>query len=177
MSRNIEIKARVTDRAGLLERAARLAHSAPTLIEQDDTFFTCSNGRLKLRAFPGGDGELIFYRRADTQGPKTSFYEIAPVPDAARLREVLAMAHSVAGRVVKQRTLFLVGRTRVHVDQVADLGDWMELEVVLQNGDDEAAGRQEAQSLMQALGIPETALAEGAYVDLLRLQVAPSPSA
>jgi len=31
--------------------AERISDSAPTLIDQRDTFFTCPNGRLKLREF------------------------------------------------------------------------------------------------------------------------------
>ncbi|MGT2495215.1 adenylate cyclase [Cupriavidus basilensis] len=49
---------------------APLADHGPELILQDDTFFACPNGRLKLRAFPAGEGQLIFYARAGQAGPK-----------------------------------------------------------------------------------------------------------
>ncbi|MBP1602335.1 MAG: adenylate cyclase, partial [Bacteroidetes bacterium] len=63
MARNIEIKARVRNIAELTSKVAAIADSGPTEIVQDDTFFNCAAGRLKLRAFPDGRGELIFYRR------------------------------------------------------------------------------------------------------------------
>ena len=167
MARNIEIKAAVDDLPALTARAARLATAGPTVIHQDDTFFRCPQGRLKLRAFGDGRGELIFYRRADATGPKTSHYEIVPTGDPDLLREVLSAAYGVAGRVVKRRTLFLAGRTRIHLDEVQGLGDFMELEVVLATGDSEVDGMAEARALMAALGIADAALREGAYVDLL----------
>ncbi len=78
------------------------------------------------------------------------------------------MSNGQEGRVVKHRTLFLVGRTRVHLDRVQGLGDFMELEVVLADGEDAEAGMREAHALMARLGIAPEALVQGAYHDLLR---------
>ena len=167
MARNVEIKASVRSVADLRERVSRLAGSAPTHIQQDDTFFKCDHGRLKLRSFPDGSGELIFYRRANAEGPTISCYEVVPTNTADSLRSVLSQACGQVGRVRKQRTLYMVGRTRVHIDQVEGLGTFMELEVVLAEGESESIGVQEARELMAALGIAESALIDRAYVDLL----------
>ena len=167
MARNVEIKARAGNVAELTARVARMATSGPEEIVQDDTFFRCPEGRLKLRAFSDGAGQLIFYKRPDTEGPKTSFYSIAPVENADAMRETLAAALGQAGRVRKDRTLFLVGRTRVHIDRVEDLGNFLELEVVLEEGEPEADGVREAEELLAALAIPQSALVDRAYVDLL----------
>jgi len=168
MARNIEIKAHVADLNALAARTAAIADSGPVPIAQDDTFFRCDNGRLKLRVLEDGTGELIFYRRADQGGPRQSSYVLAPVTSPDALREALTLAYGQAGRVVKQRTLYLVGRTRVHLDRVAGLGDFMELEVVLADDEAPAAGVSEAQALMLSLGIASDDLVEQAYVDLLR---------
>ena len=167
MARNVEIKARAGNVAELTARVARMATSGPEEIVQDDTFFRCPEGRLKLRAFSDGAGQLIFYKRPDTEGPKTSSYSIAPVENADVMRETLAAALGQSGRVRKRRTLFLVGRTRVHIDSVEDLGDFLELEVVLEEGEPEADGAREAEELLTALEIPQPALVDRAYVDLL----------
>ena len=74
MARNIEIKARVESIEALARKAAAIADEGPIEIIQDDTFFRCESGRLKLRAFSSEEGELIFYRRANQHGPKESFY-------------------------------------------------------------------------------------------------------
>ena len=167
MPRNIEIKARVADREALERRVTELADSGPEPIFQDDTFFACPTGRLKLRDFDNGCGELIFYQRADESGPKPSYYRIAPTDGPEALRQVLLDAYGSPGRVIKQRTLYLAGRTRIHLDRIEGLGDFMELEVVL--GEDEAPeqGLAEAHRLMNELGIEPSSLVEGAYLDLL----------
>lgn len=167
MARNVEIKARVADMASLARRVAEIATEGPTVIQQDDTFFRCANGRLKLRAFSPAEGELIFYQRADRSGPKESFYLRSPTSSPHTLREALTRAQGQVGRVIKERTVFLVGRTRVHLDVVQHLGAFMELEVVLTDGEAAPAGVREAHDLMVQLGIEPSQLVDVAYVDLL----------
>ncbi len=167
MPRNVEIKARIDSIEALAALVAPWADQGPTPITQDDTFFRCDNGRLKLRSFSATEGELIFYRRADAAGPKESFYVIARSHEPDVLREALTLAYGQAGRVRKQRTLFLIGRTRVHLDRVDGLGEFLELEVVLRDGEPVSAGRHEAQALMARLGVTDSQLITGAYVDLL----------
>lgn len=167
MPRNVEVKARVRDWPALSERVRAQASEGPTEIDQDDTFFACENGRLKLRAFSDGRGELIFYRRSDESGPKASFYVRTPTATPDSLRDTLSLAYGQSGRVRKHRTLFLIGRTRVHLDQVEGLGDFMELEVVLVEQEPPASGIAEAHRLMGSLGVSDADLVEGAYLDLL----------
>ena len=167
MARNVEIKARVESLAAIAQKAAAIATSGPVEIAQDDTFFACPSGRLKLRAFSADRGELIFYRRADTQAPKASFYVRSGTSQPDSMREALSLAYGVTGRVRKQRTLYLVGRSRVHLDRVEGLGDFVEIEVVLEDTYDVDAGAREAHELMARLGIDASQLIAGAYVDLL----------
>ena len=68
----------------------------------------------------------------------------------------------------KTRTLFLVGHTRIHLDQVEGLGDFIELEVVLRDGEPAEEGTKIAIELLSRLGISKESLVEGAYVDLLK---------
>ena len=177
MARNIEIKARIASIATLEPHVAALAQHGPELIAQDDTFFPCAHGRLKLRTFGQGRGELIAYDRPDALGPKTSSYLITPSADPQALRATLERALGQSGRVVKQRWLYLIGRTRVHLDRVEGLGEFLELEVVLR--DDEAAesGVEEAQALLKQLGVQPTQLIAGAYLDLLHNKAAHDPRA
>lgn len=167
MARNVEIKARIESVEALTPRAAALADQGPTEIVQDDTFFACPNGRLKLRAFSATDGQLIFYRRPDQAGPKESFFLISPTSSPETLREALTLAYGQAGRVRKQRTLFLAGRTRIHLDRVEGLGHFLELEVVMADGEAADVGVAVAHDLLARLGIAPTQLVERAYVDLL----------
>ncbi len=167
MPRNIEIKARIDSIEALLPRARAVAGSEPELIVQDDTFFNVPHGRLKLREFADGSAELIHYQRPDSGQAKASDYVRVPVADAAALREALARGCGVQGRVRKQRWLLLAGSTRIHLDRVEALGDFMELEVVLQKGQRDVEGIAAAEALMQALGLAGVERTAGAYLDLL----------
>lgn len=167
MARNVEIKARLSEVEQVTRKAQDMADSGPIAITQDDTFFRCDAGRLKLRRFSADQGELIFYRRPDQRRAKESFYLRSCTDDPAGLKALLAMAYGQNGRVRKQRTLFMVGRTRIHLDQVEGLGDFVELEVVLDEEEAIDAGLEEAEYLMAVLGINASDFVEGAYVDLL----------
>ncbi|MGJ0430161.1 class IV adenylate cyclase [Methylobacter sp.] len=167
MARNIEIKARIESIDSLLPIVAKIADEGPIEILQDDTFFSCPNGRLKLRAFSEHDGQLIFYQRQDSAGPKESFYVISPTSSPDTLRQALSLAYGESGRVRKHRTLFLTGRTRVHLDKVEKLGGFLELEVVLAEGESIEAGISVAHELLGKLAVSPHQLVEEAYVDLL----------
>jgi adenylate cyclase class IV len=170
MARNIEIKARVENVGLLTPKVAELASEGPLEIAQDDTFFACDTGRLKLRAFSNDAGELIFYQRANQSGPKESFYLRSPTSSPGILRESLSLAYGQIGRIRKYRTLFLVGRTRVHLDRVEGLGHFLELEVMLVGDEPAEQGIREASDLMEQLGIQGGQLVEGAYLDLMLAQ-------
>jgi predicted adenylyl cyclase CyaB len=167
LARNVELKARLDDLAAVITKASGLATDGPTEMLQEDIFFRCDAGRLKLRVFSPDLGELIFYRRPDLRGPKESYYLRSPTSAPETMREALASAYGEVGRVRKHRTVFLVGRTRVHIDRVEGLGDFLELEVVLQEGESAGIGENEAQHLMQQLGIDGASLVDRAYIDLL----------
>ena len=167
MARNVEIKARIPSVAALEPRVRALAKGESVEIRQDDTFFACPGGRLKLRQFEEAAGELIYYVRPDRPGPKESRYFLAPTNSPATLREVLTSAYGSCGRVKKIRQLLMIGRTRVHLDEVEGLGSFLELEVVLADGESLEAGVGEANELIARLGLDAADLVEGAYVDLL----------
>ncbi|CAJ1054290.1 uncharacterized protein LOC124053462 isoform X1 [Xyrichtys novacula] len=167
MPSNVEIKAKVSNPTQFAEKAAELSQSEGTIIRQHDTFFNCSQGRLKLRDFMNKSGQLIFYERPDTDGPKLSRYSISPTSDPTGLRTVLSDALGVKGEVKKERKLFLVGQTRVHLDAVEGLGSYMELEVVMRPEQTVEEGQQIAEDLMEKLGVSKESLVTGAYMDLI----------
>lgn len=167
MPSNIEIKARVADPARKRELAERLAQTPPTVLQQCDTFFPCANGRLKLRELSATEGQLIFYRRPDTPGPRQSDYSIYPTKSPASLRALLTAAFGIGKVVVKTRLLYLVGETRIHLDSVAGLGSFVELEVVLASDQSAEEGGRVAREFMSALEIDQADLIDRAYADLL----------
>lgn len=167
MPRNIEIKARATDFSRQRRLAEQLADQPPLLLKQTDSFFHTPHGRLKLREFGDGRGELIQYQRADSTGPKTSNYTLVPTEHPIELRQALTAALGLRATVAKRRQVCLCGQTRIHLDRVEGLGEFIELEVVLQAEQSEQHGQAIADELMRQLGIEPRDLIAGAYVDLI----------
>jgi adenylate cyclase len=164
---NIEIKARVRDFSALKNRAGALSDTPVEVIPQEDVFFHTPQGRLKLRLLPGQRGQLIYYTRPDQEGPKRSDYHISNTADPASLQGVLARAYGIRGIVRKTRYLYLAGQTRIHLDDVEGLGQFLELEVVMREGQTDPEGQAIAEGLMSSLGVEKRDLLEGAYLDLL----------
>eukprot|EP00803_Ostreobium_quekettii_P007977 evm.model.scf_1910EXC.1 EVM.evm.TU.scf_1910EXC.1 scf_1910EXC:12142-12669(-) len=169
MGRNVEIKARLpADRVrAVRELALERSTSPPESLRQTDTFYNVPNGRLKLRELGGGTPELIAYDRPDQAGPKVSSFVRCPVPDPRSLSEALGRSLGVRGVVEKQREVIMVGRTRVHLDEVAGLGTFLELEVQLAEGQSAEEGEAVAAELMAHFGVGRGCLVEGAYIDAI----------
>jgi len=167
MNSNIEIKAKAGDFERQKQLARQFSNSQGELIEQEDTFFRVSKGRLKLRAFSANEGELIYYERDNQEGPKLSKYSITKIDEPAGLKSALAAALGVLGVVRKKRYLYLVGQTRIHLDEVEGLGNFIELEVVMLPNQGFQEGSQIARDLMDKLEIQDGDLIDRAYIDLL----------
>lgn len=167
MPANIEIKARVRDFPDLQARAAAVSDAPLQVIPQEDTFFHVPRGRLKLRLLAPDHAQLVYYERPDQDGPKRSNYHIFETNDPENLKTALTLALGVRGVVRKRRYLYLAGQTRIHLDDVEGLGHFMELEIVLRDGQSDAEGQAVARDLMTRLGVREEDLLEGAYMDLL----------
>ncbi len=167
MPANIEIKARATNFLEIKKRARTLSDKPVETIPQEDIFFNVPQGRLKLRILGANNAQLIYYTRPDQEGPKRSDYHIAHISDPENLKRVLELAYGIRGVVKKTRYLYLVGQTRVHLDDVEGLGQFMELEVVMREGQSDAEGQEIAEGLMTSLGVERSDLLEGAYMDML----------
>ena len=167
MPANIEIKARARDFNTIRAKAQVLSGAPEQMIPQTDTFFFTVKGRLKLRELGRERAQLIYYERPNQGGPKRSDYHIYETGDPENLKNTLSLALGTRGVVRKTRYLYLVGQTRVHLDDVEGLGQFMELEVVLGPEQADAEGQAIAEELMSKLGIEKTDLLEGAYMDLM----------
>lgn len=164
---NIEIKARINDFPSLQRKAEKMSDSPCQVIPQEDTFFNCPHGRIKLRELGPQHGQLVFYLREDVAGPKHSEYKIFETDKPDELKLILAQAYGVRGVISKVRYLYMVGQTRIHLDDVLGLGKFMELEVVLRPDQTDEQVLAIAEDLMHKLGIQSADLIEGAYMDLM----------
>ena len=167
MPTNVEIKARVNYFEKFQKTAEGISDTPCQVIAQEDVFFQTGKGRLKLRLLADGSGQLIYYERPDGESPKRSDYYIYTTSRPTELRLVLERTLGVRGIVRKTRYLYLVKNTRIHLDQVEGLGVFMELEVVLADGQTVEDGQAIAQELMVKLGVGQEDLIQGAYMDML----------
>jgi adenylate cyclase class IV len=167
MASNIEIKARSKDFANQKKLAEKISGGTPELLIQEDIFFRVPHGRLKLRILGPNQGELIAYSRPDQPVIKHSTYEIFRTTYPERLRITLGSALPVECTVLKRRSLYHIGQSRMHFDQVEGLGEFIELEFVLEEDQPPTEGHAIVQQLMIDLGIREEDLIDVAYADLL----------
>ncbi|CAA9552680.1 MAG: hypothetical protein AVDCRST_MAG73-3084 [uncultured Thermomicrobiales bacterium] len=143
-------------------------------LTQRDAYFAAARGRLKLRRSDeaGRDpaAELIAYHRADETGSRWSAYHRVPVAaeDARALEAALSETVGALAVVAKTRAVGVVGRTRVHLDDVAGLGAFVELETVVAGGD-RAAAETEHTAVVAELGLDRGRFAPvaGSYADLM----------
>lgn len=161
---NIEIKVLCPDRGRFqiaAEQLARVGAEYAGRLEQVDTYFRTSHGRLKLREWRhtrngefadlAGDSlsirvaaetceednagsALIAYFRPDDAGSRYSDFSLVPLGDGTAIRNALGGTLGIEVVVKKTRELFLYRSTRIHLDHVDELGTFIELETVLPEG-------------------------------------------
>ncbi|XP_041452047.1 uncharacterized protein LOC121405442 [Drosophila obscura] len=173
--RNVEIKARIPggseDFVRRLDISKRLTGSqAGELIVQRDVFFESPlGGRLKLRYLQApARSQLVYYNRPDVAGPKLSCFNKIEVDEPAVLEKILAQTNGIQGQLAKKRHLFIHEQTRIHLDEVQDLGHFMEFEVCLRPEQTLEEGQTIAEQLAATFGIQKADLMTGSYFDALR---------
>lgn len=168
---NVELKARDGDPQRTLARCLALGAQDRGILNQRDTYFVARRSRLKLRE-QGEDGaELIAWGRPDQVEAKESTYVLAPVSEPEPMAEALEYALGPPPVVVsKRRRLFLWDGVRIHIDEVDQLGAFIEFEAVLESGAGEAelaAAHEKLARLRAELHVEDDALVSGGYADLL----------
>ncbi|WP_456426593.1 class IV adenylate cyclase [Rhodocaloribacter sp.] len=164
---NVEIKARCADHASIREvlrsQGARFAGED----HQVDTYFAVPKGRMKLRE-GNIENALIFYDRADRSGPKRSdvwLYRMEPDP---ALKVLLTAALGVRVVVDKRREIYFVDNVKVHLDRVAGLGAFVEIEAIDEDGSiGEAALQAQCEAFLRLFRIAPRDLVAHSYSDLL----------
>ena len=164
--RNIELKARCRDLDRAAVAAVSLGASRQGELIQIDTYFRVASGRLKLREIEGSGAELIWYERPDHVAFRASDYFVVPVAHPQQMKAALARALGVRGEVRKRRQLLLWHNVRIHLDQVEELGSFIELEAVITD-EAEATSHERLATLTRALHIEDADRIAGSYSDLL----------
>jgi predicted adenylyl cyclase CyaB len=165
--RNIELKARLSSLDAGREIAQQIATKRLPPLRQTDTYFHCQHGRLKLRELDSGQAQLVWYARPDNPRARASDYLLAAVGDAAVLKQALAAALGIRAVVEKRREVYLYHNVRIHLDEVAGLGTFLEFEAVLGPGLDDDSGLAQLDFLSRRFDISPADLLAVSYADLL----------
>ncbi|MDZ4819083.1 MAG: class IV adenylate cyclase [Planctomycetota bacterium] len=165
--RNIEIKARLVDFSAALCVAARLATADLGTLIQRDTYFRCLTGRLKLREINSDQAQLIQHQRSNEANPRPSDYTVLELIAAEPLKSMLSSTLSILTVVEKTRRLFIYEGVRIHLDQVKELGDFLELEAVLTDNLDESTAQHRIQWLLEQFGITQSDYCQFSYSDMI----------
>jgi len=89
------------------------------------------------------------------------------VDEPAVLEKILHQSNGTLGVLVKRRLLFLYEQTRIHMDDVQDLGHFMEFEVCLRPEQSLEEGQIIAEELCKTFRIEPADLMTGSYFDAL----------
>jgi adenylate cyclase class IV len=170
LRRNIELKVRCADLAHAARATEQLGAKRQGVLEQLDTYFHCRHGRLKLRETAGdADAQLIWYARPDSTDFRGSDYYVLPISRPLETRLALSSALGVRGEVRKRRELYLWHNVRIHLDDVAALGTFVEFEAVMRKGEGDEPSLDRLATLSRALEIRDADRIAVSYSDLLGL--------
>jgi predicted adenylyl cyclase CyaB len=164
--KNLEAKFRLADLVQAESRATAIRYTRRAILNQRDTFFRVANGKLKLRE-ENGRSVLIFYWRSDSGPLMLSHYEIASISDPATTRDIFDRALGTIATVEKVRILMMRDNVRLHLDQVASLGEFGEIEAVITDGDDPERSRAAVDETLTVLEIAPAALIDISYFEML----------
>lgn len=164
---NIELKARTTDPGFVRQYLQNHNAAYKGLDEQTDTYFNSPNGRLKLRE-GNIENNLIYYERTNQAAAKSSLFQLVKVEDAKGLKETLARSMGIKVVVKKKREIYYIDNVKFHIDEVPDLGSFIEIEAgnILADLSKEQL-KEQCDFYSKELRIEDTDLIEVSYSDML----------
>ncbi len=164
---NIEIKAHCKNPEAVRQLLRDRNADFKGTDHQIDTYFQVAQGRLKLRA-GNIENSLIYYERSDTATPKASHVNLALLNGKEGVKEVLDAALGTKVVVDKHREIYFIDNVKFHVDQVENLGSFVEIEAIDVDGNiGEPKLQEQCANYMKLLGIQDKDLIHCSYSDLL----------
>ncbi|MDI6778708.1 MAG: class IV adenylate cyclase [Bacteroidota bacterium] len=162
---NLELKAKVNSKDNIKSLLNDLGATFECKMVQVDTYFNVSKGRLKLREIDKKESQLIYYNRKESTTEMWSNYQIVKVDEPGRLKEVLAASNGIRVVMKKFRELYKYENCRIHIDDVEELGSFMELEVI--HNDSESKTKELFDMIKEKLSAEIEENINESYSDLL----------
>jgi adenylate cyclase, class 2 len=164
---NVEIKARCPNQAKIRNILQNLNADFKGIDHQIDTYFNVPLGRLKLRE-GGIENYLIYYQRENQNGPKESQVTLFPNDPRSSLKSILQKALGILVSVEKSREIYFLDNVKFHLDSVAELGSFIEIEAIDFDGSIRRdALYKQCEKYMSLLEISSEDLISRSYSDLL----------
>ena len=165
MPKNLEVKARIKDPRVCEGIIKSIGSSFVGILNQTDTYFHTRRGRLKLREITDAAAELIYYEREEETVHRLSQFDIVRCDNPSALKAILEESVGIRGVVKKKRKLFMYNVTRVHLDEVENLGHFLELETPVTLSVEESETINEY--ITDRLQLSRDDFITGSYIDLL----------
>lgn len=138
MPTNLEFKASINSGEDIKNILNRIGAKYIETIKQADTYFYTKYGRLKIREINDSIYQLIYYNRDETKKFRLSEYQICEISDVEKLKDILKNSLGVKGVVRKIREVYMLDNCRIHIDEVANLGLFIEFEYIKEPGDEKS---------------------------------------
>ena len=123
--KNLEVKAKCVSRDLTIQHLVELGAKHEKKMHQIDTYFNVPEGRLKLREEGLDFASLIYYHRSDMAESCYSDYHICQIQDLDSFKLILSNALGTKVIVEKTRVDSRLGTTRLHLDKVCWIGDFI----------------------------------------------------
>lgn len=164
---NVEIKARCSNAAFIRNYLDQHHAEFKGTDNQTDTYFNVTTGRLKLRE-GNIENNLIFYKRDNHAGPKNSYFQLLKINEPLMLKEMLESSIGIKTVVKKKREIYYIQNVKFHIDEVAGLGSFVEIEAGNVLADLNRAQLQEqCEHYCKEFGIQPGDLLAESYSDML----------
>lgn len=167
MAKNVEFKAKISDYDSMYKRIFSITNETPILLKQQDIFFNIGKGRLKLRTISEEQHEIIYYNRQNLFKPKISKYYRLKIKHYHLINKLLRIFLGEKEIVKKDRCLFLKDNIRFHLDNVWNLGVFLEIEYIMSRKESAQDATIKVNKLLKELEIKPDMLICNSYVDLL----------
>jgi predicted adenylyl cyclase CyaB len=163
MPSNIELKIKVSFIRKYESILKSLGLKRNSLLNQKDIYYEVKKGLLKLR-IENGKCYFIRYLRDETSRNRISNYSIIEIKNDSP-EKFFNSIFNVRAIVEKKRILYVYKNTRIHLDRIEKLGNFIELESVITRN--KGSALKEFNEVVNLLNLDISRQIKKSYKDLI----------
>ncbi len=139
MPLNLELKVKLKSFEKTKKLLKELNSDFVKILNQKDIYYKKSGSLLKLR-IENGEQSIIKYLRDEKGNDRFSDYEFLRF-ESGNAEKFFKSIFKIEAVVQKKRLLYMFDNTRIHIDTVKGLGNFLELETLVLKGRNDAKKR------------------------------------